>query len=461
MPCCAPVSIPPAALDHFGPGLHLVTGPNGSGKSSLARALCERTSGAALVSAESQQAFYERELRNDESDFRNGADAGTTVGALLGDRARAERWVAALGMDALWERGYRMLSTGESRKLLLLHAMLGGAMLREPSLLVLDDPFEGLDVAARAELAQAITVFAPALPVIVVGAFHADRAPFARELIASVSVVERGRVVFRGSANEWLERGEPVPRSHRPPPIELGTFYPPLDPAVPLVRLERGRVQYGDFVVFDGLELTVLPGQHTLIEGPNGSGKSTLLELITGDHPQAYSNALHLFGRRRGSGETVWDIKKNVGLVSARLHRDYRVGGSLEDVLISGLFDSIGVYEPRQPSHVARAHAWLEWLDLGVPPSASFRELSFGQQRLVLIARAAIKVPPLVVMDEPTSGLDPDNRARVLELVESLCTQHKSTVLLVTHRDDERAFWQARIGGARLQLGRARSSPDQ
>jgi molybdate transport system ATP-binding protein len=192
-----------------------------------------------------------------------------------------------------------------------------------------------------------------------------------------------------------------------------------------------------------------------LIEGPNGSGKSTLLELITGDHPQAYCNDLHLFGRRRGSGETVWDIKKNVGLVSARLHRDYRVGGSVEDVLVSGLFDSIGVYQPREPSHVARAHAWLAWLDLGVPPSAPFRALSFGQQRLVLIARAAIKVPPLVVMDEPTSGLDPDNRARVLELVESLCTQDKSTLLLVTHRDDERAFWQERIRGARLALGGA------
>ncbi len=174
--------------------------------------------------------------------------------------------------------------------------------------------------------------------------------------------------------------------------------------------------------------------------------------MITGDHPQAYSNDLHLFGRRRGTGETVWDIKKNVGLVSARLHRDYRVGGSVEEVLLSGLFDSIGVYQKLEPSHRARAQAWLDWLELGLPPTAAFRELSFGQQRLVLIARAAIKVPPLVVMDEPTSGLDADNRARVLDLVESLCTQKKSTVLMVTHRADERAFWQQRIGGAILSL---------
>jgi len=110
------------------------------------------------------------------------------------------------------------------------------------------------------------------------------------------------------------------------------------------------------------------------------------------------------------------------------------------------------VYQKVEPSHRARALAWLDWLELGIAPGAAFRELSFGQQRLVLIARAAIKVPPLVVLDEPTSGLDDDNRSRVLELAVSLCTQHKSTLLMVTHRADERAFWEARIAGAILSL---------
>ena len=237
--------------------------------------------------------------------------------------------------------------------------------------------------------------------------------------------------------------------------MQLGSWYEPLDPDVPLVRLVGGHVAYGEQVVLDQLDFSVSAGQHTLIEGPNGSGKSTLLEMITGDHPQAYSNDLHLFGRRRGSGETVWDIKKNIGMVSTRLHRDYRVGGSVEEVLLSGLFDSIGVYQQPEPTDRARARAWLAWLELDLAPSAAFRELSFGQQRLVLIARAAIKVPPLVVMDEPTSGLDADNRLRVLDLVESLCTQQKSTVLMVTHRADERAFWQDRIGGEILSLPRA------
>jgi molybdate transport system ATP-binding protein len=258
--------------------------------------------------------------------------------------------------------------------------------------------------------------------------------------------------VFRGAYAAWASRAE-RPHARRMPPVALGRQHPALDAHTELVVLREGRVQYGEQVVFENLSLTIRQGQHTLVEGPNGSGKSTLLEMITGDHPQAYANDLTLFGRRRGTGETVWDIKKNVGHVSSRLHRDYRVSASVEEVLLSGLFDSIGLYTQPDPRQRDKARAWLDWLGLGLGPKDAFRALSFGQQRLVLIARAAIKVPPLLVMDEPTSGLDDDNRKHVLELIESLCTQHLTTVLMVTHRDDERAFWRDRIHGARLSLG--------
>jgi molybdate transport system ATP-binding protein len=433
-------------LTRSGTGLTLVTGPNGSGKSSQARALAAEVAGARLLSAESQQAFYEAELAADESNFRQGVETSSSVGELLGEAGRNHALFAAFRLQGLWQRGYRLLSTGESRKVLLLQAVLSA-----PTLLILDDPFDGLDRAARAELAQAIVQVAERLPVICVGAFSARELPFSPAAVREIAVLEQGRLTFRGTPEAFLGRSVEK-RERTPPPVELGSWYEALDPAIPLVQLRDGCVRYGEHVIFEHLDLTVAPGQHTLIEGPNGSGKSSLLEMLTGDHPQAYSNELHLFGRRRGSGETVWDIKKNVGVVSGRLHRDYRVGGSVEEVLLSGLFDSIGVYQKVEPSHRARARAWLSWLELGIEPSASFRELSFGQQRLVLIARAAIKVPPLVVMDEPTSGLDEDNRARVLDLGESLCTQHKSTLLMVTHRADERAFWQRRIGGAILSL---------
>jgi molybdate transport system ATP-binding protein len=432
----------------------LLTGANGSGKSSAARAFTQHVAGAQLLSSESQQAFYEAQLANDESNFQQGVDTSTKVRELLGDAGAQHPLFAAFRLDALWERGYRLLSTGEARKVLLLRAVLAA-----PTLLVLDEPFDGLDVAACAELAHAVVEVAQRMPVLMVGSFRPDQLPVPLEALREVVVLEvdaaTRRTLSRLSPHEWQAREAGGARVRPAPPVHLGSWYEPLPPGTPLVVLERGRIQYGDLVVFENLDFRVAPGQHTLIEGPNGSGKSSLLEMLTGDHPQAYSNALQLFGRPRGSGESVWDIKRNVGLVSAKLHRDYRVGGSVEDVLVSGLFDSIGVYQQREPSHRARALAWLEWLELGLPPSTAFRELSFGQQRLLLVARAAIKVPPLVVLDEPTSGLDPKNRARVLDLVESLCTQHESTVLMVTHRDDERAFWAERVKGARLSMAMA------
>lgn len=429
-------------------GLSLVVGPNGSGKSTAARRLVERVPGAELLSAESQQAFYEEQLARDDSNFNQGVDTSVTLAELVGETERAQPLVSALRLDALWDRGYRLLSTGEGRKVLLLRAVLRGAPL-----LVLDEPFDGLDVAARGELARAIEEIARSVPVVVVGALRAEQVPFSADCVKRVDVFEQRRLVFSGSLDEWRARDALTRRAQAAPPVHLGSWYEPFGSQVPLIVLRDGRVAYGEHVVFEHLDVTVYPGQHTLIEGPNGSGKSTLLEMFTGDHPQAYNNDLHLFGRKRGSGETVWDIKRNVGVVSSQLHRNYRVGGSVEDVLVSGLFDSVGVYQAVEQSHRTRAKAWLEWLGMDVRLETSFRELSQGQQRLVLIARAAIKVPPLLVLDEPTSGLDYDNRQRVLELVESLCTQRRSTVLMVTHRADEREFWTRRIGGATLVLG--------
>lgn len=436
-------------LTTVAPGLTLITGHNGGGKSSAARALAARVAGAQLISAETQQAFYEAELADDDSNFQEAVDSGTTVGELLGEAGREHPLFGAFRLGPLWERGYRLLSSGESRKVLLLRAVTQG-----PSLLVLDDPFDGLDRDACAELAQAIVHAAETLPLVVVGTFAANELPFAPEALREVVVIEARHVVFRGSAEAFFRHARNDTTHRTAPPVHLGSFHAPLElgPRVPLVELRNGHVRYGDLVVFEGLDFRVGTGEHTLIVGPNGSGKSSLLDMLTGDHPQAYANELYLFGRRRGTGETVWDIKRNVGAVSGRLHRDYRVSGSLEEVLLSGLYDSIGVYEKPEPSHRGRARAWLEWLELDDSPTTAFRELSFGQQRLVLIARAAIKLPPLLVLDEPTSGLDSENRAHVLELVESLCTQKLSTVLMVTHRPDEREFWDRRIRAAIFSL---------
>ncbi len=434
-------------------GLYWVVGANGAGKSRLAKLLAERAHGARLVSSETQQAFYEQQLREDEANFRQGVDTSVTVGALLGDGAKTHPLFEAFRLGDLWTRGYRKLSTGEARKVLVL-----AALLDRPTLLILDEPFDGVDAAARAELQRGLVELARELPVVLVGSSEtADfESPGVGGVAREVAVVEReeyGSVLaWVGPHAAWLTRASQAKRSRPAPPIQVGSYFEPLTTET-LVELRQGRVRYGEHVVFENLDWSLRTGEHTLIEGPNGSGKSTLLGLVTGDNPQAYSNELWLFGRRRGTGESVWDIKRRIGLVSGQLHRDFRNAGSVEDVLVRGLYDSIGIYRDVEPSDRARARAWFEWLALpSVSIHAPFRELSYGQQRLVLIARAAIKVPPLVVLDEPTNGLDGENQAAVLDLIESLCRQTACTVLFVTHRKEEREFWERRVGGAKMSL---------
>ncbi len=181
----------------------------------------------------------------------------------------------------------------------------------------------------------------------------------------------------------------------------------------------------------------VRPGEHTLITGPNGTGKSTLLQVVTGDHPACYTCDLTLFGIRRGTGESIWDIKQHMGIVSPDLHRNFRVPGSVLACILSGMFDSIGLYKPVSEPLKKRAMTWLDRLNMASMATESFRNLSFADQRLVLIARALIKGPKLLILDEPTQGLDTPNRDAVLDFLRDVAKQDLSTILYVSHREDE------------------------
>jgi molybdate transport system ATP-binding protein len=196
-------------------------------------------------------------------------------------------------------------------------------------------------------------------------------------------------------------------------------------------------VRYGEKCVLNRLNWTVKPGEHWKISGPNGSGKSTLLSLVSGDNPQAYANDITLFGIKRGSGESVWDIKKRIGLVSTAFQQDYRVGVTVRIVVISGFFDSIGVYGNYTKKQEEIALEWLEMLHMEKHIDASFRNLSYGEQRLVLLARAMVKQPDLLILDEPCQGLDDINREMVLKLVDHLGNTGTTQILYVTHHPED------------------------
>lgn len=429
-----------------------VLGGNGSGKSSLARLLAAELpvkSGQVdglpervqWVSLERQQALYERELERDETDITDVPDMGTTARELLIEvapwQSAHEQVVVLLHMADILDRGYRLLSSGEGRKV-----MLARALLAEPDLLILDEPFEGLDASAHAEFTAALgRLVADGLRLLLLVGHRQD----IPQWTTHIGLLDHGRLAVAGPTAEiqqhpdWRAATELVQSAPPVLPPRQSEFQLPRWPdEQPLVELKAGRVAYGDTVQFAGVDWSFMPGEHTQILGPNGSGKSTLLKLVNGDHPQCYANDLTVFGHRRGSGESIWDIKKHIGYVSNDLHRDYRVAGNVLTAVISGLTDSIGVYQPTGEHEANLARQWLALVGLGDQAKTALRDLSTGEQRLVLIARALIKQPPLLILDEPTQGLDDLNRFRVLAVVERILRDGPTTLLFVSHRPDER-----------------------
>lgn len=420
-----------------------VLGRNGSGKRHLADLLSGQSTPEAgslthawrnivVLSFERQQALYEQELRNDDTDFIDRLDPGTTVRELLGIGAQLPQALHFLGLEKLLDRSYRLLSSGEARK-----TLLAQALLQHPDFLILDEPFDSLDLQAKAQLGNFFAELIKEGHTTLL--FLLNTIEDLHSWHTHLAVMEKGNLLAQGPRATLLAdpallallRFDPATLPPWPEPLRHDT------PASVLVDLHKGHVSYGDTLIFSGLDLCIKRGQHTLITGPNGSGKSTLLSLITGDHPQCYGNELSVFGQRRGSGETIWELKRRIGIVSPGLHRDHRVPGSALEIVLSGFFDSIGLYEQVTLDQTRHARLWLTLTGLEPVANVPFKQLSYGEQRLVLIARALVKQPELLILDEPTQGLDDINRHRVLWFLEHLATQSQSTIVMASHRLDE------------------------
>ena len=210
------------------------------------------------------------------------------------------------------------------------------------------------------------------------------------------------------------------------PEADQANKLPALDPNQPLVKLNQATIKYGDTIIVDKLDWTIEQGQHWQLSGPNGSGKTCVLSLITGDHPQCYTNDIFVFGFQRGNGESIWQIKQFIGYVSTALQWEYRVSTSCKNVIISGFYDSIGMYSKSTDNQKKIADQWLALLGMADRGDQPFNKLSYGDQRLLLIARAMVKHPPLLILDEPCLGLDDMNRQLVLALIEKICERKRN-----------------------------------
>lgn len=421
-----------------------IVGGNGSGKSALAQALCGKIPCSvgelqndfqriAMLSFEQQQKIMEAIFNDRNNDTVSPDDFGLTACQVILADAKNENlcqeYAAKLGITSLLERPFMQLSTGESRKVLFCQMLVS-----EPDLLILDEPFEGLDQASQRYWQQLMMEIRKKMAVVLIVNRFGDIPTCATHiaLLDSLQLILQGKRadVEQQAVYSQLKFAEenvcaPLPESlSTKEKIEGNPF-----------ELENVTIQYGEQKIIDRLTWTVKPQQHWWIKGPNGAGKSTLLSIITGDHPQAYANKVKLFGRQRGTGETIWDIKKHIGYVSSQLHMDYCVNCSALEVIVSGFFDSISVYQRIPESVRMKAMEWLTRLNLQSLAKTPFRSLSWGQQRLLLITRAMIKHPPILILDEPLQGLDGLNRQLVKQFIEQLVQNSETQLLFVSHQD--------------------------
>lgn len=387
-----------------------------------------------------QQEVFEQELKNDDSDFMDRLDPGTLVRAFIHEPDQYTEMIRAFGMDHVLDQGYRQLSTGQTRKLLLLSKISSGSQW-----LLIQSPFDGLDKAGCGQLDLALDHCRRCGMGLLAFVYDPGDIPSSATHIA---VIENGRMPLKGSRQDilpglvelhWQASFSTDVSDLKPAGILVSRS--PESEEIPqseaLVRLENGSADYSGKPVFSHLNLCIHPGDHTLVSGPNGCGKSTLLQVITGDHPACYRNRLWIFGTRRGTGESIWELKKGMGIVSTDFHRNYRVAGSVLACVMSGLYDTIGLYQHPTPEDKKKAMAWLKRISLADKGDAPFRSLSYADQRLALIARALIKLPALLVLDEPTHGLDRPNRNAVLDFLGQVAKEKLSTILYVSHREDE------------------------
>lgn len=432
----------------------VITGSSGSGKTTLARivgGLLKPTAGrisfAEGISSKmvSQQdgflaatglrvSYYSQRYENPNQ------DNVPTVLEYLAKKVsevslgRLHDALSELEIEYLTERKILSLSNGERKRV-----QLAEALLQKPDLLVLDQPFVGLDVHSREVLFRILEKQKKNGKTLVLVSEYSLIPPFANQVFDLGKPNESKPDSVNNSELSHIE----IIDSHNEKEQQFDT----------IVRMRDVSVSFGGEAVLSGINWQVNPGEKWLLSGHNGAGKTTLLSLISADNPQGYSNDLVLFDRKRGSGESIWDIKKKIGFVSPELHLYflrhrglYNAATSTQtsynslscvDVVLSGLKDEVGFTTSGSHFEMKTAREWLHLLGMEHLSSAPFLHSSLGEQRIILLARALVKSPDLLILDEPCQGLDPSQTKRFTSVLDEICLHRQTTLIYVTHRQEE------------------------
>ena len=435
-------------LDIHKKDLVVLFGANGSGKTSIARSLageintvsghCLREAKkASLVSFEGQAKLFEDDYKFRNSDMLNDDELlGIKVSYIFKDcdSKKVKHYLKLFNAEHLIDRSIKDLSGGEGRKILIIKALSDNC-----DLLVFDTPFDALDKKSRCDLKDIIDSIHENTDVaIVLIVNRVDEIPDCANkfgLVSSRQLNDVGgrdillrddfKALFYITSQDSIE----VPKA----PLK----YRDNINIKSLIKLKNINLSY-EREIFHNFNFEVNKGEHYQIIGPNGCGKSTLISFITGDNPKIFVNDVTVCGYKRGCGESIWDIKKNIGIISSALHLDYRVSSSVLNVVLSGFYDSIGLYTKATDDEIVCAKKWLTLAGLLDKERLSFKELSFGEQRLVLILRSLVKMPKILILDEPLQGLDSYARDLIKEFISIIVTISDTTVLFVSHHDEDK-----------------------
>ncbi|WP_114747717.1 ATP-binding cassette domain-containing protein [Pleomorphovibrio marinus] len=338
-----------------------------------------------------------------------------------------ENTLRTLNLTHLRDKSLIKLSNGETRRL-----AIAVGLLRNPKLFLMDRPMTGLDQETREQFGNLLAEICKS-GIQVIMTTTPSEIP---NCIQRVGHIRDGRLEVVGDLGQLhlSENGKPIP----PRPLVkhlLGNY--PTPKYQNLAAFNMVNIKYGDKTILEDFSWQVKPGERWLLKGHNGAGKSTLVSLLVGENPQAYANDLHLFDRKRGTGESIWDVKRPTGFVSPELSRFFPANQTCLKVVLSGLFDTMGLFKKTSPEQHSLALAWMEALSILHIKDLRIQQVSLEDQRFCLLARAMIKQPALLVLDEAAQGMDEEQRLLFKQIVEEICRNTSVGLIYVSHYADD------------------------
>ncbi len=428
-----------------------IVGPSGSGKTTLAKAICKSIFFRGIIDItnltdpeikptviliEQQHRFknnsnvenFYYQQRFNSTDKEDASIVEEELNTSSHNTPEKEKWIAFFSIEHILKKPLIQLSNGENKRL-----QLAKAMLKKPDLLILDNPFIGLDTQGRKSLKSGLNEISnQGISIILIGS--EQDLP---SCITDIAILENGRIVNQGekslpSSNEVFKRSNLIDD------VLIKKCVTDQENDFNLaVRMVEVNIQYNQTQILSNINWVIKAGEKWCLTGPNGSGKSTLLSLITADNPQAYANEIYLFDRKRGSGESIWDIKKKIGYLSPELHLYFHQNENCFQTVASGLFDTIGLFRQPNTKQAELVLNWMKLLQIEHFAEKWLYQLSLGEQRLVLLARALVKSPALLILDEPCQGLDQQQTDFIKTIIDKICESSNTTLIFVSHYEED------------------------